>query len=59
MNPVVGLTTHHSICAIDEKWFLFYHGSTLSKSISHLRCVKATELFYNSDGTIRIIDPYR
>jgi hypothetical protein len=44
MNPVVGWTTHHSICAIDEKWFLFYHGSTLSKSISHLRCVKATEL---------------
>jgi len=59
MNPVVGWTNHHSICAIDEKWFLLYHGSTLSKSITHLRCVKVTELFYNSDGTIRTIYPYQ
>ena len=24
LNPVVGWTSHHSICKVDEKWYLFY-----------------------------------
>lgn len=59
LNPVVGWTSHHSICKVDEKWYLFYHDSSLSKGITHLRSVKVTEITYNEDGTIVTIDPYR
>ena len=31
LNPVVGWTSHHSICKIDGKSYLFYHDSSLSK----------------------------
>jgi hypothetical protein len=57
--PVVGWTNHHSIVEIDGRWFLFYHDSSLSRGVTHLRCVKMTELFYNEDGTIQTINPYK
>jgi hypothetical protein len=57
--PVVGWTNHHSIVEIDGRWFLFYHDSSLSRGVTHLRCVKMTELFYNEDGTIQTITPYK
>lgn len=58
LNPVVGWTSHHSICKVDEKWYLFYHDSSLSKGVTHLRSIKVTEITYNEDGTIVTIDPY-
>lgn len=58
LNPVVGWTSHHSVCEIDGKWYLFYHDSSLSKGVTHLRSVKLTEITYNEDGTIVTIDPY-
>ena len=58
LNPVVGWTSHHSICAVDDKWYLFYHDSSLSKGITHLRSVKVAEITYRSDGTIETLDPY-
>lgn len=58
LNPVVGWTSHHSICEVAEKWYLFYHDSSLSEGITHLRSIKVTELKYNLDGTIQIIEPY-
>jgi hypothetical protein len=58
LNPVIGWTSHHSICKVDEKWYLFYHDSSLSKGVTHLRSVKVTELTYNEDGTIVTISPY-
>jgi hypothetical protein len=58
LNPVVGWTSHHSICKVDEKWYLFYHDSSLSKGITHLRSVKITEITYNEDGSIVTINPY-
>lgn len=58
LNPVVGWTSHHSICKIGNRWFLFYHDSSLSKGITHLRCVKVTELEHLSDGSIKTITPY-
>lgn len=58
LNPVIGWTSHHSICKVDEKWYLFYHDSSLSKGVTHLRSVKVTELTYNEDGTIVTINPY-
>jgi hypothetical protein len=59
LEPVVGWTSHHSICAFEGKWYLFYHDSSLSKGVTHLRSIKVTELKHNSDGTIETITPYK
>jgi hypothetical protein len=58
MNPVIGWTTHHSICEYEGKWYLFYHDSTLSKGITHLRSIKMTEIHYDENGLIQLIEPY-
>ena len=52
LDPVVGWTNHHSIAEFQDKWYLFYHDSTLSKGQTHLRSVKMAQLKYNDDGTI-------
>jgi len=59
LTPVVGWTTHHSICEFKGSWYFFYHDSILSGGVAHLRTMKMTSLVHNSDGTIRTIDPYR
>lgn len=59
LNPVVGWTSHHSICAFNGKWYLFYHDSSLSKGITHLRSVKITEITYDENGKINMLEPYR
>jgi hypothetical protein len=58
LNPVVGWTSHHSICEFENKWYLFYHDSSLSKGITHLRSIKITELKYDLEGKIQTINPY-
>lgn len=58
LNPVIGWTSHHSICEVDGKWYLFYHDSSLSKGVTHLRSVKFNEITYNEDGTINTLNPY-
>jgi len=52
LTPVVGWTTHHSICEVKGKWYLFYHDSVPSGGKTWLRSIKVRELFYNEDGTI-------
>jgi len=59
LTPVIGWTSHHSICEIDSKWYLFYHDSVLSRGVTHLRSVKMTELSYDDAGRINTIHPYR
>jgi Glycosyl hydrolases family 43 len=59
LNPVVGWTSHHSICEFDSKWYLFYHDSSLSKGVTHLRSVKVTEITYDENGFIHTIEPYK
>lgn len=59
LEPVVGWTSHHSICKVADKWYLFYHDSSLSRGVTHLRSVKMTELDHEADGTIKTIVPYR
>jgi hypothetical protein len=59
LTPVIGWTTHHSICEYDGKWYLFYHDSILSKGITHLRSVKMTQIDYRDDGSIVTLNPYR
>ncbi|SMF08886.1 Beta-xylosidase [Alteromonadaceae bacterium Bs31] len=59
LNPVVGWTTHHSICEYEGRWFLFYHDSSLSKGVTHLRSIKMAEIHYDDQGRIIALDPYR
>lgn len=58
LKPVVGWTTHHSICAFGGQWHLFYHDALHSGGVTHLRTAKCTVLHHESDGSIRTIDPY-
>lgn len=59
LEPVVGWTSHHSICEFENKWYLFYHDSSLSKGVTHLRSVKVTELTHDENGLIQTIKPYK
>ncbi len=59
LNPVVGWTSHHSICEFEDRWYLFYHDSSLSKGITHLRSIKVTEIKYDAEGKIITLNPYR
>ncbi|MRT91615.1 glycoside hydrolase family 43 protein [Ancylomarina sp. 16SWW S1-10-2] len=56
LSPVVGWTTHHSICEFKGKWYLFYHDCKPSEGKTWLRSVKFVELEYNEDGTIKPLD---
>jgi beta-xylosidase len=58
LDPVIGWTSHHSIAAFEGQWYLFYHDSTLSGGVTHLRNIKMTPLRHNADGTISRISPY-
>ncbi len=58
LEPVVGWTSHHSICEVDSKWYLFYHDASLSEGVTHLRSVKMIELNYDEMGKIITISPY-
>lgn len=59
LEPVVGWTSHHSICEFNGRWYLFYHDSSLSKGVTHLRSVKVTEIIYDEAGRIQTIKPYK
>jgi hypothetical protein len=58
LMPVVGWTTHHSICAFDGQWYLFYHDALLSGGVTHLRSIKVAPLHHDGQGVIRTIHPY-
>lgn len=58
LNPVVGWTSHHSICEFENKWYLFYHDSSLSKGVTHLRSIKLAEITYDENGKIQTLNPY-
>ncbi|PMD90382.1 alpha-N-arabinofuranosidase [Siphonobacter sp. BAB-5405] len=59
LEPVVGWTSHHSICEFNGQWYLFYHDSSLSKGVTHLRSIKVTPLLHDEKGHIQTIHPYR
>jgi hypothetical protein len=59
LTPVIGWTTHHSICEFQGKWYLFYHDSVLSKGETHLRSVKMAEIQYDANGKIVTLSPYK
>ena len=55
LTPVVGWTTHHSICEFQGKWYLFHHDSVPSGGRTWLRSIKVVELEYNEDGSIKTL----
>lgn len=57
LNPPMGWTTHHSVVEFGGRWWLYYHDASLSGGVSSKRCVKVQELFYEADGSIRVMDP--
>jgi hypothetical protein len=57
LKPVVGWTTHHSICKYKDKWYLFYHDSMLSGGNTVMRSIKMTDLHYDTNGKIKTIYP--
>jgi len=57
LEPVLGWTTHHSIVEFRGSWYLFYHDSTLSGGVTHLRCVKVAPLQHLADGSIQKVVP--
>lgn len=59
LTPVVGWTTHHSVCKVDEQWYLFYHDCILSQGVTHLRSIKMAPIQYNDDGSIVELHPYK
>jgi hypothetical protein len=59
LEPVVGWTSHHSICEFNGEWYLFYHDSSLSEGVTHLRSVKFTKLIHDAGGKIQTINPYQ
>jgi hypothetical protein len=56
LTPVVGWTTHHSICEFKGKWYLFHHDSVPSGGKTWLRSLKVLELEYENDGRIKMIE---
>jgi hypothetical protein len=58
LEPVVGWTSHHSIVEFNGEWYLFYHDSSLSKGVTHLRSIKVTKIEYDEYGFIKTINPY-
>jgi hypothetical protein len=59
LSPVIGWTTHQSICEYGGKWYLFYHDSILSGGVTHLRSVKVAEIQHDANGRIVPLKPYR
>lgn len=50
-------TNHHSIVEYRGQWYFFYHDKDLSPGFDKRRSMRAEELFFNADGTIRKITP--
>ncbi|MDE5675359.1 MAG: family 43 glycosylhydrolase, partial [Muribaculaceae bacterium] len=55
MEPTDSYTNHGSIVEFKGQWFAFYHNSNLSKH-DWLRSICADKLYYNPDGTIRMVE---
>ena len=52
LEPVVGWTSHHSICQFKGKWYLFHHDSVPSGGKTWLRSLKVKPIDFNSEGDI-------
>ena len=48
-------TNHHSVVERDGQWLLFYHHNDLSPDFDKNRSIRADSLFFDPDGTIRMV----
>lgn len=55
MNPTDSATNHGSIVEYKGQWYAFYHNSALSHH-DWLRSICVDKLYYNEDGTIRMVE---
>ena len=55
LTPVVGWTTHQSVCLHNGRWYLFFHDAALSGGVSSLRSSRFCELVHEPDGSIRTL----
>ncbi len=55
LEPVVGWTTHHSICEYQGHWYLFHHDCVPSDGKTWLRSLKIAELVYDEQGDIKVL----
>ncbi|MGN1262785.1 MAG: alpha-N-arabinofuranosidase, partial [Prevotella sp.] len=55
LEPVVGWTTHHSICEYKGRWYLFHHDSVPSGGKTWLRSLKVAEIEYDENGNIKLV----
>lgn len=55
LEPVVGWTTHHSICEYKGHWYLFHHDCVPSDGKTWLRSLKVAELVYDENGDIKVL----
>lgn len=54
LQPVVGWTTHHSICEYKGRWFLFHHDCVPSEGKTWLRSLKVAEVEYDEKGDLKL-----
>lgn len=54
LQPVVGWTTHHSICEYKGRWYLFHHDSVPSGGVTWLRSLKVVPLGYDEYGNMHV-----
>jgi hypothetical protein len=50
-------TNHHSMIEFNNQWYLFYHYNDLSPHFDKSRSVRLDSLFFNQDGTIKMVIP--
>lgn len=60
MNPTNSYTNHGSIVEYKGQWYAFYHNSNLSESNGEfndwLRSICVDKLYYNKDGSIKLVE---
>lgn len=54
MEPTDSYTNHGSIVEFKGQWYSFYHNSALSGQ-DWLRSICVDKLYYNPDGTIKMV----
>ncbi|MDO4971459.1 MAG: family 43 glycosylhydrolase [Bacteroidales bacterium] len=57
LAPTTCAMTHGSIVEYKGEWFLFYHNSDLSHK-NEYRSIAVDKLYYNADGTIRLVQQH-
>ena len=55
LQPVVGWTTHHSVCEFKGRWYLFHHDCVPSDGKTWLRSLKVAEVAYDEKGDLHVI----